>query len=149
MRAIALLTLFGIAFCGLAACSGNKASNAANNAAQTAASAAGAMGNAAQNAGSAAGAAAGAMGNAAKGAAQAAASGAGAMGSAANNAMSAMTKPNCGAVAPVWVNLNTKVYRVAGERGYGRGQHGEYLCPAQARAQGFRPANRRAANTTM
>jgi hypothetical protein len=127
MRAIALLTLFGIMLSGLTACSGKTN----NNAAQTAASAAGAMGNAAQgaaqNAGQAAGSAAGAMGSAAKGAA--------------NGAMGAMAgKPNCGAVEPVWVNLNTKVYHAPGDPAYGTTKHGEYLCPSQAKAQGFRRA---------
>jgi hypothetical protein len=134
MRAIALLTLFGITLSALVACSG-KANNAAGNAAQNAA---GAMGNAAHNA-------AGAMGNAAhnttQGASNAAGGAAGAMGNAANAAGGAMTaKPNCGAVAPVWVNLKTKVYHQPGSTGYGTTMHGEYLCPAQARAQGFRPA---------
>jgi hypothetical protein len=131
MRAIALLTLFGITLASLVACSGSK--NASNNAAQTAASAAGAMGNAAQNAGQAAGSAAGAMGNAAQGAA-------GAMGNAAQGAAANMTKPNCGAVQPVWVNLSTKVYHEPGDPRYGATKHGEYLCPSQAKAQGFRPA---------
>lgn len=117
MRTIALLTLFGITLSALVGCSGAK--NAANNAAQTAASAAG---NAAGAAGNAAGSAAGAMGNAAQGAA-------------AN-----MTKPNCGAVQPVWVNLNTKVYHEPGDPMYGTTKHGEFLCPSAAKAQGFRPA---------
>ncbi|MGB8908062.1 MAG: hypothetical protein WCC84_04895 [Candidatus Cybelea sp.] len=126
MRAIVLLTFFGITLSGLVGCSG-KTNNAANNAAQTAASAAGAMGSAAQNAGRAAGSAAGAMGSAAKGAA--------------NGAMGAMTgKPNCGAVEPVWVNLNSKVYHEPGDPAYGTTKHGEYLCPSQAKAQGFRRA---------
>jgi hypothetical protein len=126
MRAIVLLTLFGITLSGLVACSG-KSNNAANNAAQTAASAGGAMGNAAQGAAQNAGQAAGAMGNAAKGAV--------------GGAMGAVTgKPNCGAVEPVWVNLNTKVYHEQGDPAYGTTKHGEYLCPSQAKAQGFRRA---------
>jgi len=113
MRAIALLTLFGITLSTLVACSGSK--NAANNAAQTAASAAGAAGNAAQGA-------AGAMGNAAQGAA------------------ADMTKPNCGAVQPVWVNLKSKVYHEPGDPMYGTTKHGKFLCPSAAKAQGFHPA---------
>jgi hypothetical protein len=67
------------------------------------------------------------MGNAAKGAA--------------NGAMGAMAgKPDCGAVEPVWVNLNTKVYHAPGDAAYGTTKHGEYLCPSQAKAQGFRRA---------
>ncbi len=138
MRAIVLLTLFGITLSGLVACSG-KTNNAANNAAKTAASAAGAMGNAAQGAAQNAGSAAGAMGNAAKGAA--------------NGAMGAMAgKPNCGAVEPVWVNLNTKVYHEPGDAAYGTTKHGEYLCPSQAKAQGFRRAgggHRKASSSSM
>jgi hypothetical protein len=128
MRTIALLTLFGITLSSLVGCSGAK--NAANNAAQTAASAAG---NAAGAAGNAAGSAAGAMGNAAQGAA-------GAMGNAAQGVAANMTKPNCGAVQPVWVNLNTKVYHEPGDPAYGTTKHGEFLCPSAAKAQGFRPA---------
>jgi hypothetical protein len=134
MRAIVLLTLLGITLSGLAACSGktnNAASNAANNAAKTAATAAGAMGNAAQGAAQTAASAAGNMGHAA----------AGAMGNAAGGAMGAMAgKPNCGAVQAVWVNLNTKVYHEPGDPAYGKTKHGEFLCPSQAKAQGFRPA---------
>lgn len=127
MRAIALLTLFGITLSTLVACGGNKS---ASNAAQSAASAAGAMGGAARGAASAAGA----MGNAARGA----------MSNAANGAAGAVTgKPNCGAVQAVWVNLNTKVYHEPGDPAYGNTRHGEYLCPSQAKAQGFRPAGGR------
>jgi hypothetical protein len=132
MRTIALLTLFGITLSGLVACSSNKAGNAANNAAQTAASAAGAMGNAAQGAAKNAGSA---------------------MGNAANGAMA--EKPNCGAVQAVWVNLNTKVYHEPGDPVYGKTKHGEYLCPSQAQAQGFRPVggamkhHRKGSSSTM
>jgi hypothetical protein len=143
MRAIALLTLFGITLSSLVACSGTK--NAANNAAQTAASAAGAMGNAAQNAGQtagqAAGSAAGAMANGAQNTA-------GAMGSAAQGAAAAMTKPNCGAVQAVWVNLKSKAYHEPGDPWYGKGTHGKFLCPSQAQAQGFHPAGRRGASSS-
>jgi len=113
MRAFALLTLFSVTLCGLVACGGNKAGNAANNAAQSAASAAG----------NAAGSAAGAMGNALKGAVN-----------------PAESKPNCGAVQAVWVNLRTKVYHEPGDPSYGKTKHGEYLCLSQAKAPGFRPS---------
>jgi hypothetical protein len=79
--------------------------------------------------------------NAANNAAQTAASAASAMGNAANGAMGAATgKPNCGAVQAVWVNLKTKVYHEPSDPMYGKTKHGEYLCPSQAQAQGFRPA---------
>lgn len=49
------------------------------------------------------------------------------------------TVPNCGATQAVWVNLNTKVYHEPGDPAYGHTRNGEYLCPSQAAAQGFRP----------
>ena len=52
----------------------------------------------------------------------------------------AASVPNCGAVQAVWVNLNSKVYHEPGDPVYGKTKHGEYLCPSQAKAQGFRPA---------
>lgn len=67
-------------------------------------------------------------------------------GSAAGNSMgNAMTGanakvPNCGAVKAVWVNLNTKVYHEPGDPYYGHTKNGEYLCPSQAKAQGFHPS---------
>jgi hypothetical protein len=45
--------------------------------------------------------------------------------------------PNCGAVRPVWVNLRTRKYHEQGDPAYGNTKHGEYLCPDQARQQGF------------
>lgn len=58
-----------------------------------------------------------------------------------SNAASATVKiPNCGAVKAVWVNLNSKVYHEPGDMYYGKTSHGEYLCPSQAKAQGFRPS---------
>lgn len=59
---------------------------------------------------------------------------------AAAGADAAGSVPNCGAVQAVWVNLNSKVYHEPGDPLYGKTKHGEYLCPSQARAQGFRPA---------
>jgi hypothetical protein len=50
--------------------------------------------------------------------------------------------PNCGATQAVWVNLNTKVYHEPGDPAYGHTRNGEYLCPSQATAQGFRAAGR-------
>jgi hypothetical protein len=46
----------------------------------------------------------------------------------------------CGAVKPVWVNLNTKAYHEAGDPYYGRTKHGQYMCPSQAAAQGYHRA---------
>lgn len=80
-------------------------------------------------------------GNAANNAAHEAGTAAGAMGNAAKGAMGAVAgKPNCGAVQAVWVNLNSKVYHEPGDPAYGNTKHGEYLCPSEAQAQGFRPA---------
>jgi hypothetical protein len=132
-RTIAIITLLGLASFAAAGCNSGKnaANNAANNAAQAAATAANAMSTAANNAGQAAGQAAGSMANSAHNAMSNVASGAA-------NAMA--TKPDCGAVQPVWVNLKTKVYHEPGDPAYGNTKHGEYLCPSQATAQGFRPA---------
>jgi hypothetical protein len=47
---------------------------------------------------------------------------------------------NCGAVQPVWVNLKTKVYHEPSDPFYGKTKSGEYLCPSQAKAQGFHAA---------
>jgi len=86
--------------------------------------------------------------NAANNAAQSAASAAGAMGDAANSMTAAMSKPNCGAVSPVWVNLNSKVYHEPDDPVYGKTKHGEYLCPNQAKAQGFRKAGTHKSSTS-
>ena len=61
----------------------------------------------------------------------------GSMGSTTENST---TVPNCGAVKAVWVNLSTKVYHEPGDQYYGKTKHGEYLCPSQAKAQGFHRA---------
>ncbi len=107
-------SVLGIALVSLSACGGSKS---ANNAANAAASAAGNVASAAGNAASAAGSAA----------------------SGAMDSMGSMTKtiPNCGAVKAVWVNLNSKVYHEPGDPYYGKTKHGEYLCPSQAKAQGY------------
>jgi hypothetical protein len=62
------------------------------------------------------------------------------MGNAAQGAAADMTKPNCGAVQPVWVNLKSKVYHEPGDPMYGTTKHGKFLCPSAAKAQGFHPA---------
>jgi hypothetical protein len=48
--------------------------------------------------------------------------------------------PNCGAVKAVWVNLKTHVYHEPGDSMYGHTKHGEYMCPSQAKKEGYRPA---------
>ena len=57
-----------------------------------------------------------------------------------STAASSAKVPNCGAVKAVWVNLNTKVYHEPGDQYYGNTKNGEYLCPSQAKAQGFHAA---------
>jgi hypothetical protein len=47
---------------------------------------------------------------------------------------------NCGAVKPVWVNLNTKVYHEPSDPYYGKTKHGEYLCPSVAKKDGYHRA---------
>ena len=51
---------------------------------------------------------------------------------------------NCGAVKPVWANTKTHVYHEPNDPMYGRTKHGEYLCPSQAKAQGYHKAGSRA-----
>jgi hypothetical protein len=55
-------------------------------------------------------------------------------------AMRSMRVPNCGAVKAVWVNLNTRVYHEPDDPYYGKTKHGEYLCPSQAKSEGYRRA---------
>ena len=40
----------------------------------------------------------------------------------------------------VWLNLSTGVYLVKGERWYGRGRHGAFVCKREADASGNRVA---------
>jgi len=50
------------------------------------------------------------------------------------------TKPDCGAVAPVWVNTKTHVYHEPNDPYYGKTKEGKYLCPKAAKAEGDHPA---------
>ena len=47
---------------------------------------------------------------------------------------------NCGAVKPVWVNLNTKSYHTSDDPYYGKTKNGKYECPSQAAADGYHAA---------
>ena len=121
-KSLVMAVSFALVLVGAAACGGGKsAQNAANTAASSATNAMSSAGNAASNAMSSAGNAMSSMKNGAE------------------NAMGGNI-PNCGAVKAVWVNLKTKAYHEPGDPYYGKTKHGEYLCPAQAKAQGFHAA---------
>lgn len=54
----------------------------------------------------------------------------------------AQAEPLCLFEPVVWVNTRFRVYHVAGSRGYGHGRRGVYMCEAEARFAGYRPASR-------
>lgn len=51
--------------------------------------------------------------------------------------MASQKIPDCGAVKAVWANMSTKVYHEPGDPYYGKTKHGMYLCPSQAKAEGY------------
>lgn len=62
---------------------------------------------------------------------------------ASTKAPAAMAKPG-GGPGQVWVNTDSKVYHCQGSRWYGKTKQGEYMSEQQAKAGGFRPANKHA-----
>jgi len=54
--------------------------------------------------------------------------------------MASQKVPDCGAVKAVWANVSSKVYHEPGDPYYGKTKHGMYLCPSQAKAEGYRAA---------
>jgi len=46
----------------------------------------------------------------------------------------------CGAVKPVWVNLNPKAYHTSDDPYYGKTKNGKYECPSAAVADGYHAA---------
>ncbi len=44
--------------------------------------------------------------------------------------------PSCPGDTVVWLNQNTGVYHLPGDRWYGRTKHGAYECESQAEAEG-------------
>jgi len=52
-------------------------------------------------------------------------------------------KPDGGKEQRVWVNFDSRTYHFSNERWYGKTKNGVFMSEAQAKAQGYRPANRK------
>jgi hypothetical protein len=52
-------------------------------------------------------------------------------------------KPDGGKEQRVWVNFDSKTYHFSNERWYGKTKNGVFMSEAQAKAQGYRAANRK------
>jgi hypothetical protein len=54
----------------------------------------------------------------------------------------AQAEPLCVFEPVVWVNTKSRVYRVAGSRGYGHTRYGRYMCETEAKSAGYRAGSR-------
>ena len=56
-----------------------------------------------------------------------------------------LPRPSCPGDTVIWLNQNTGVYHVPGDRWYGRTKHGAYECERQAIAEGDKKSGVRGA----